>query len=187
MGRVLYNVCTLESVEGQSCSPEHSVSRFIDSELPLYRARLWLETCINKHRCSTKTSGWLPTRLLDLSESTNGIIRLVETKNNRAIENYITLSHCWGKADIYKLTSETACHLLAGLKISLLSRTFQETIEVVRFLDTKYLWIDSLCIMQNSKEDWERESAQMGRVYSNGLLNIAATSSRDGEGGLFRE
>jgi hypothetical protein len=99
----------------------------------------------------------------------------------------MTLSHCWGKADIYKLTSETACHLRAGLKISLLPRTFQRTIEVVRFLDTKYLWIDSLCIIQNSKEDWERESAQMGKVYSNGLLNIAATSSTDGEGGLFTE
>jgi hypothetical protein len=41
--------------------------------------------------------------------------------------------------------------------------------------------------MQNSKEDWERESAQMGKVYSNGLLHIAATSSTDGEGGLFPE
>jgi len=188
MVRVSYNVCTLELVEAQSCSSEYSISRFIDSEWPLYRAQLWLETCVNKHsRCSTKTSGWLPTRLLDLNESTNGIIRLVETKRNGVIENYMTLSYCWGKADIYKLTSDTVCRLLAGLKISLLPRTFQRAIEVARFLDTKYLWIDSLCIMQKSKEDWERESAQMGKVYSNGLLNIAATSSTDGEGGLFME
>jgi hypothetical protein len=68
----------------------------------------------------------LPTRLLDLNESMNGTIHLVETKSmgNGAIENYMTLSHCWGKADIYKLTSETASHLRAGLRISLLPRTF---------------------------------------------------------------
>ena len=147
-----------------------------------------METCINKHsRCSTGTSGWLPTRLLDLNESTSGIIRLVETKGIGVIENYMTLSYCWGKAEIYKLTSETAYHLPRGLKISLLPRTFQRTIHVARILGTKYLWIDSLCILQNSNEDWERESAQMGKVYSNGLLNIAATSSTDGEGGLFSE
>jgi hypothetical protein len=132
-------------------------------------------------------SGWLPTRLLDLDESTNGIIRLVESKHCGAIENYMTLSHCWGNAEIYKLTSETARHLLGGLKISLLPRTFQRAIQVARYLGTKYFWIDSLCIMQNSAEDWERESAQMGKVYSNSLLNIAATSSKDGEGGLFGE
>jgi hypothetical protein len=106
---------------------------------------------------------------------------------NGAIENYMTLSHCWGKADTYKLTSETASHLRAGLRISLLPRTFQRTIDVVRSLGTKYLWIDSLCIIQNSTADWEQESAQMGQVYSNGLLNIAATGSTDGEGGLLRE
>jgi len=104
-----------------------------------------------------------------------------------AIENYMTLSHCWGRADIFKLTSKTARCLLEGLKISLLPRTFQRTIDVVRSLGTKYLWIDSLCIMQDSITDWERESAQMGQVYSNGLLNIAATGSTDGEGGLLRE
>ncbi|PMD49857.1 uncharacterized protein K444DRAFT_548685, partial [Hyaloscypha bicolor E] len=52
-----------------------------------------------------------------------------------------------GKADIYKLTSETACYLLAGLKISLLPKIFQRIIEVIRFLDTKYLWIDFLYII----------------------------------------
>ncbi|PVH79039.1 HET-domain-containing protein [Cadophora sp. DSE1049] len=176
-----------ETAEVQNCSPENSVSRFIDSDWPLYHARTWLETCTSKHsRCSQKISGWLPTRLLDLGESTNGIIRLVETKHSGAIEN-MTLSYCWGKADIYTLTSETARPLLGGLKISLLPRTFQRTIQVARYLGTKFLWIDSLCIMQDSVEDWERESVQIGKVYSNSLFTIAATSSTDGEGGLFGE
>jgi hypothetical protein len=190
MDRAFYNVCALESVQGQSCSPEHSISRFIDSDWPLYRARLWLDTCIDKHsRCSKRAPGWLPTRLLDLNESTNGIIRLVDTKSmgNGAIENYMALSHCWGRADIYRLNSETASCLLEGVKIYLLPRTFQRAIDVVRSLGTKYRWINSLCIMQDSTTDWEQESAQMGQVCSNGLLNIVATSSTDGEGGLLRE
>jgi Heterokaryon incompatibility protein (HET) len=49
----------------------------------------------------------------------------------------------------------------------------------------EYLWIDSLCILQDDKIDWQRESANMARVYQNSYLTIAATRSADGMGGCF--
>ncbi|KAE8451661.1 hypothetical protein EG329_003118 [Mollisiaceae sp. DMI_Dod_QoI] len=64
-------------------------------------------------------------------------------------------------------------------------RTFRETIELTRLLGAQYLWIDSLCIIQDSREDWLHESSIMGEVYAHGALNIAATVAVDGDGGIF--
>jgi len=50
-------------------------------------------------------------------------------------------------------------------------------------LGFRYIWIDSLCIIQDDAEDWELESALMSEIYQNAVLTIAATSSSgDNEG-----
>lgn len=75
---------------------------------------------------------------------------------------------------------------LAGFPSSELPKTFQDAIVVSRRLQIKYLWIDSLCILQDSPEDWKHESAQMHHVYGNAYVTIAADDSRDSSEGLFR-
>ncbi|KAK3348705.1 hypothetical protein B0T25DRAFT_569382 [Lasiosphaeria hispida] len=54
-------------------------------------------------------------------------------------------------------------------------------------LRVDYIWIDCLCIIQDSREDWQKESLVMESVYGNSYCNIATTASADGRGGLFRE
>ena len=71
-------------------------------------------------------------------------------------------------------------------RIEDLPRTFKDAILVARRLSVRYLWIDRLCILQDSKMDWERESLAMRHVYANSLCNIAASASTNPEGGLFR-
>jgi hypothetical protein len=66
-----------------------------------------------------------------------------------------------------------------------LPKTFREAIQTARFLGFKYIWIDSLCIIQDDAEDWKRESVRMGTVYGHSGLNIAATSASDGRVGCF--
>jgi hypothetical protein len=56
---------------------------------------------------------------------------------------------------------------------------------VARKLHVRYLWIDSLCIIQDDTEDWRTESLRMDQVYKNALLNIAATAASDSRRGLF--
>jgi hypothetical protein len=51
----------------------------------------------------------------------------------------------------------------------------------------RWLWIDSLCIIQGSKEDWKREAPMMCDVYQNALLNISADHAVDARGGCFRK
>lgn len=66
-----------------------------------------------------------------------------------------------------------------------LSKTFQDAISITRELGIQYLWIDSLCIIQDSHDDWKIESAQMYRVYSSSYCNLAASSARDGSQGML--
>ena len=75
---------------------------------------------------------------------------------------------------------------LAGIPSKELPQTFQDAITVTRKLQIRYLWIDSLCILQDSPEDWDHESVQMHHVYGNAYVTLAADDSRDSSQGLFR-
>ncbi|KAK6859203.1 HET-domain-containing protein [Apiospora arundinis] len=55
----------------------------------------------------------------------------------------------------------------------------------IRSLGIRYIWIDSLCIIQDSKKDWRTEAATMGNIYQHALLNLAATHGNDSHAGLF--
>ncbi|TDZ33247.1 hypothetical protein C8035_v011713 [Colletotrichum spinosum] len=69
--------------------------------------------------------------------------------------------------------------LLAGVPLSTLPRTFQDIIELAASLDIYHVWIDSLCIIQDSKEDWEAEAARMASVYLGAHVTISATAADD--------
>lgn len=68
-----------------------------------------------------------------------------------------------------------------SIPLSSLNQTFRDAINVTRSLDLQYLWIDSLCIIQDSPSDWTRVSAKICSVYNNAILNIAATSAANGD------
>jgi hypothetical protein len=51
----------------------------------------------------------------------------------------------------------------------------------------KYLWIDSLCIIQGDKDDGDAESSRMAETYENRFLNVAASYSSDSNGGFMLE
>jgi len=66
-----------------------------------------------------------------------------------------------------------------------LSCLFQDAVTVTRKIGIRYLWIDSLCIIQNSRQDWEQESAVMGKVYECAEVTISAVKSEDGASGFL--
>ncbi|CAI0644521.1 unnamed protein product [Colletotrichum noveboracense] len=134
------------------------------SSLSLQRARTWIGDCEANHKdCGKGTQLELPTRLIDVTGvSDNGIdgVRLVNTRGQRG--TYMCLSHCWGKTPIgSKTENATLQERLNFIPWSLLPPSFQQAIDITRKLRVQYLWIDSLCIIQDSSEDWEREAAQM--------------------------
>jgi Heterokaryon incompatibility protein (HET) len=72
-----------------------------------------------------------------------------------------------------------------GIPISELPVLYQDAVTACRKLGTRYIWIDSLCIIQDQEQDWIKEASTMERVYSNSLCNFEAAHAADGDGRLF--
>ena len=141
---------------------------------------------MNGHvKCNEHVSGRNPpARLLDLS---NNQLRLIITEETPPNGPYVSLSHCWGSGHYYKLTTSTVDKMKAGFSMSLLSQTFKDAIRATLELGIRYLWIDALCIIQDSKFDWSQEALTMADIYQGAFCNLAATGSADGNGGLFHD
>lgn len=71
--------------------------------------------------------------------------RLVEVQNEAITGPFMTLSHRWGSGTI-KLERGTQQRLLSGMPLSVLPGTYQDAIKVVKYLNVRYLWIDSICL-----------------------------------------
>lgn len=100
---------------------------------------------------------------------------------------YATLSHCWGDSQPLKLTKSTFTAMIEGIDIEQLSKTYRDAMETTRRLGLDYIWIDSLCIIQDDNVDWTAESMIMGDIYQNAVINIAATDAASGQEGCYRE
>ena len=167
-------------------------NRSTGSESSLLRAEKWLRKCMHDHdNCSSvNTLGdWAPSRLLDIGPAKNPFpttIKLRQTGNWQRSVHYTTLSHCWGSVQPSRLLQSNLRKLMDGISIDALPKTFQDAIYATWRFGIQYLWIDSLCIIQDSKEDWNVESSLMTQVYGGCVLNLAATSSNDCTGGLFQ-
>jgi len=83
------------------------------------------------------------------------------------------------------LTKESLQEMKHSIPWTSLTKTFQDAIEITKTLRISYLWIDSLCIIQDSPTDWDQESAIMGEIYRHSYCNIAATSAADGRSGFL--
>ncbi|KAK3361032.1 heterokaryon incompatibility protein-domain-containing protein [Lasiosphaeria ovina] len=149
---------------------------------------MWLRKCLESHSLcaiSTHSNPPLPARVLDLGSrsGTEQGIRLVNGLNRHG--PYVTLSHAWGRSRVITTTASTIQQRRDGISLSELSQTFRDAVTVARKLLVRYLWIDSLCIIQDSAEDWSIEAAKMGQYYSNSLLTISAVSAPGGDHGIF--
>jgi hypothetical protein len=133
-------------------------------------------------------TGWLPTRLISIGhglEQDIPFVKLCEASEIPRDAEYMTLSHCWGKLPLKSLTTKNLKDMKSSISWSELPKTFRDAILITKRCDIDYLWIDSLCIIQDSKDDWDKESILMQHVYSNSFLNIAATSASDGRTSCF--
>lgn len=164
------------------------------SEHSLLSARKWLTECYQSHALCNDTSPtttWFPTRLLYIeeTESDSYHVKLIDTAKQRPSSPYATLSHRWGKGEYLQLNRHTSAVFSEAVPISELSKTFKDAITVTFRLGISYLWIDSLCIMQDRDDlsDWLHEASLMNKVYLHSHCNISASVSLDGSQGLSRQ
>lgn len=154
----------------------------------LAMAAQWIDNCVKHHsKCRQNAeSKELPPRVLDLGVAgDSSSVCLHITTEHSPKSPYATLSHCWGKTPIFKLQKSNLEKMQASIDCKELPRTFQDAIGVARRLGLRFLWIDSLCIIQDSIEDWTMQSAVMGDIYQNSFITIAAIAAKDGRFGCF--
>lgn len=126
----------------------------------------------------------LPSRVIDVGSGYGlGTPRVFLSRGKRA--EYFTLSHCWGGKISPLLTTETLEPFQVALPYSRLPINFKDAIKITRQLGCRYLWIDSLCIIQDSKQDWQQESKKMGSYYGSSTMTICAMASAGSTSGIL--
>lgn len=149
-------------------------------------ARSWINSCCKSHPECLPPAFYRPKRLVHIISATKASIILTDYAQ---IENssYTALSHCWGKGVPLKLTRESEAILTQPFNITDLPPTFQDAVRFTSALGYSYIWIDSLCIIQDSPEDWAAQSILMSEIYAGAICTIAATDASDSQNGCFRD
>ncbi|KAF1849659.1 HET-domain-containing protein [Cucurbitaria berberidis CBS 394.84] len=144
----------------------------------------WLRICRETHtNCRQNEDVKLPTRVLDIGSSTFDHIKLREVSGSTG--SYVALSHCWGGKIAVQTTQNNLHAYKKEINFGCLPKDFQDAVTVTRSLGLKYLWIDALCIIQDSTEDWVKESGNMAAVYQNAYIVLGADMSDNAHGGFL--
>ncbi len=98
---------------------------------------------------------------------------------------YAALSHCWGKKQPLKTTRSTFSARKTEIIWTSIPKTFQDAITTSRSIGLEYIWIDSLCIIQDDSNDWNVESMRMMEIYANAYITIASTWADSGQKGCY--
>jgi hypothetical protein len=139
--------------------------------------RGWIQTCLASHpncaefqRQSTNMQE-RPSRILQIHRDR------LKLRCNGLTQNdpYVTLSHMWGLEPTRQLIlkGENLNIYQEGIALELLPSIYKEAVRLTQILGYEYLWIDSLCIIQDSASDWEAEASKMASTYGNAICNLA--------------
>jgi hypothetical protein len=169
----------------------HSLSVSAESDEVVRIIRKLIDVCCGQHPfCTSVPHPGTPSRLLDVGTPEEQQLRLVPWDVYSLHERpYLTLSYCWGGVPMdapWKLTTTNLEQFMVSIPIEALPLTLREAVLLTRRLGERYIWIDSLCIIQNDRSDWVRQSSSMSRIYSGSLCTLSAASDHS-NGGLFAE
>ncbi|OCK85060.1 HET-domain-containing protein, partial [Lepidopterella palustris CBS 459.81] len=160
------------------------------SDAALDWAKVWLDYCQREHeKCQLGEGLSFPTRIIEVTPfNERGDVRLIDQACRLPFDRYIALSHCWGKTlpSCRTLTTTLNQHI-TNIPFDNLPKTYQDAILFTRKLGIRWIWIDSICIVQDDISDWRHEAGKMSEVYGNSFVTLAAVHSWDSHGGLFSE
>jgi hypothetical protein len=144
-------------------------------------AEEWLSTCRSTHQaCAhSPTPSW-PTRLLDVDN-----LKIVDSEACYGDVRYVTLSYCWGFMPFTTLREDNLASFKTGIDLHTLPRTLQDAVYATKRLRVKYLWIDSLCIIQGLGGDFREEVPKMGKYYGDALVNLSALDANHANVGFL--
>lgn len=146
-------------------------------------AKTWLEGCSHSHKACSHSPQLdrktLPTRLLDIGSNGGGrFVRIVDSASiasrTKSVD-YVALSHVWGDTQA-TLTTDKLQATDTNVQLSDLSEVLNNAITTAQGLGYRYLWTDSLCVLQDNEHDKRQECANMASVFRNAALTLILDS-----------
>ncbi|WYZ41742.1 hypothetical protein EsH8_V_000637 [Colletotrichum jinshuiense] len=146
----------------------------------------WIKDCTSggHEDCVSPGNPRLPSRVLDVGDAGSATVRLYTSRVDERGE-YVTLSYCWGGPQPLTTNRANYEELSNGIIVVQLPKTLQDAVIATRRLGFRFLWIDALCIVQDDEEDKAREMGNMGTIYRNATVTIAAARSRSASSGFL--
>lgn len=160
-----------------------------DTTIAEHRIKGWLAGCEQAHEVCRAAHedalAYLPTRVLEILDSRTVRLHVPGIEKERG--RYACLSHCWGKKVPLRTTSKTIHKFRERIQWDSIPATFQDAIVMTHRLGLRYLWIDSLCILQDSLDDWRHEGSSMADIYSKAYITLAAASASGSADGFYQK
>ncbi|KAK0625839.1 heterokaryon incompatibility protein-domain-containing protein [Immersiella caudata] len=153
----------------------------------------WLKTCSTEHTSciASAVAPILPKRIIALAPDNEPIAARLILPAPNTTARFVALSHCWGSQDnpMTKLTLNNQTEWQQqhdGIDIQSLPRNFRDAITITRRLGIRYLWIDALCILQDSTADWAAQVPKMADIFGTATLVLSATSAKHCDEGILQ-
>ncbi|KAH6968100.1 heterokaryon incompatibility protein-domain-containing protein [Fusarium avenaceum] len=159
--------------------PPPTEPRFHASQLSILASK-WAKNCQQNHgHCQSGDRDFRPKRLIQIVDLDHLKLVLPRDLPLEVQMDYVALSHCWGGGSPLTLTKTNEGEYQRHIPMNDLPTTFQEAMLACSELGFSYIWIDSLCIIQEFDEqaDWKEQAAEMDSVYGNAALNLCMAGS----------
>ena len=177
----IFDLKTIDDGKAKVCFqlPHQGCADQLDTKCIAAQIKAWFENCKSLHQsCCSRRKGCNRQgenfRLLFLGDEHAPCARLVDANTMDLETEYVTMSHRWDSST--KATETTRTNILGAyrnISLDAYPKHFKEAMSLTKRLGFKYIWIDSLCIIQDCQEDWSKQATLMHQIYSNGALNLA--------------
>ncbi len=161
--------------------------RPVKDVLDLSLAKAWLAECESHTSCSDQILPFMKERF-----------RVIDVWNKCLIVTpracrYLALSYVWGATPdpmTCKLSLKNQAQLFSPGSLNLepsglnLPRTIRDMLTFTESIGERYVWIDTMCIIQDDPEDKALLVGRMNSIYENAVLTVIAAAGSDANAGL---
>jgi len=161
--------------------------RLVGDEMRVEMLKGWISRCHHDHGKSCVQS---VINLKSLSTTGVPVLTVIDVEELRLCNPpkdtpYVALSYVWGhdNTPVTLLKNQEAFSQMGGLAIKL-PQTIQDALELVKALDFRFLWVDSLCIVQDDLDKKQSWIDNMDAIYASAVLTLVAATGTAASSGL---
>ncbi|KAI0380851.1 heterokaryon incompatibility protein-domain-containing protein [Hypomontagnella monticulosa] len=167
-----------------------------DEYIDISRIRSWIDKCASSgsdHNSDRYLSICPPPQLRVLNDAYVESFRVIDVHSHCIVKapinsTYVTLSYVWGTGPKCFLLQDNKDELMRPNGLArywnTIPLTIKDAIKLVRKLGLQYLWVDSLCLVQDDGEDMKRGISVMDDIYEQSLFTLVASGGGGTSSGL---